>query len=107
MIGYALASALLTISALMLGLPLRIVPHLRSWWVGHSWSMVALFLTASVFLVLSYFVGGAGPVHYPATESERAISGYAPDASLFWTAAGALAFATMHLRPPRRMYRRS
>lgn len=104
-VGYALASALLTFSALVLGLPLRIVPLLRRWWVGHSRSMVVLFLTASGFLVLSYVVGDAGPVHYPATEFEHAVSGYAPDALVFWTAAGAVAFATMHLRPPRRSRR--
>lgn len=101
-IGYGVASALLTITAFVLGLPMRIAPPIWRWWVGHSWSMVALFVAASGFIVLSYFVGGAGPVHYPSTESEREVFGYAPDPRVFWAAAGTLALATMHLRPPRR-----
>lgn len=98
-VGFAVGSALITIAAFVIGLPLRIVRSARRWWFRHGAWFLALLGLGAVGMVVSYFVGGAGPVHYaewPPTD------GYAPDDRLFVPSLFVLAFATMHLRPATR-----
>lgn len=100
-IGFAFLSTPLTILVFLLGLPLRIVPSARRWWFRHAGWSLALFGLAAAGMILSYFVGDAGPVHY--TEDDWPLTdGYVPDARLFFSSLVVLAFATMHLRPPPR-----
>ncbi|PRB08682.1 hypothetical protein CQ042_19830 [Microbacterium sp. MYb62] len=101
-IGFAFFSTPLTVLVFLLGLPLRLAPPVRLWWLQHAGWTFALFGVAACGMVLSYFVGDAGPVHYVETVAWPATDGYEPDARLFLPSLVVLAFATMHLRPPLR-----
>ncbi|WAA66340.1 hypothetical protein [Microbacterium oxydans] len=100
-IGFAIGSALVTVAAFVIGLPLRIVRSARRWWFHHGAWFLALLGLAAIGMVLSYFVGDAGPVH-DAEPEWPSTNGYAPDDRLFVPSLFVLAFATMHLRPPTR-----
>ena len=104
-IGFAVVSAALTILVFLLGLPLRVAPPVRRWWISHAGWMLGLLGLGTAGIVLSYFVGGAGPVYYDEVADWPLTDGYEPDAGLFWTSLLVLAFATMHLRPPQRRRR--
>ena len=101
-IGFALYSTPLTILVFLVGLPLRLVPAVRRWWFQNAGWSFALFGLAAAGIVLSYFTGEAGPVHYAETASWPSTDGYEPDARIFLSSLVVLAFATMHLRPPLR-----
>lgn len=101
-VGFAFLSTPITILVFMLGIPFRAASPLRSWWLQRAGWMFVLFALAAGAMVLSYFVGEAGPVHYVETIDWPETEGYEPDARLFFPAFFALAFATMHLRPPSR-----
>ncbi|MBT2495799.1 hypothetical protein J7E45_09275 [Microbacterium sp. ISL-59] len=100
-VGFAVGSALITITAFVIGLPLRIVRPARRWWFRHGMWFLALLVLGVGGMVVSYFVGDAGPVHYADSEWPST-DGYAPDDRLFVPSLFALALATMHLRPPTR-----
>lgn len=104
-IGFALYSTPLTVLVFLLGLPLRLAPPARRWWSQHAGWSVALFGFAAAGIVLSYFTGAAGPVRYPETASWPSTDGYEPDPRIFLASLVVLAFATMHLRIPRRQHR--
>jgi hypothetical protein len=106
-IGWALLSTPLTILVFVLGLPLRIVPRARAWWVRRAGWTFAVLGVAVAGMCLSYVVGTAGPVHTPAVADQPATDGYTPDARVFLTALGVFAFASMHLLPPLRRTERS
>lgn len=99
-VGFAVLSAALTILVFLLGLPLRIVPLLREWWFRHAGWVLALFGVGVAGILLSYFVGDAGPVHYAATDWPLT-DGFEPDMRLSLSSLAVLAFAAMHLRLPR------
>lgn len=101
-IGLGLVSAVITIAVFVLGLPLRVAPSLRRWWVRHPGGPVIVLLLGAGGLVLSYFVGGAGPLHLPADDLFPEANGYQPEGGVFIPSLGILAFAAMHLLPPRR-----
>ncbi|PZE82410.1 hypothetical protein [Curtobacterium sp. MCBD17_032] len=102
-IGWAVLSTPLTLLVFALGLPLRLVPRVRAWWIRRAaWTFV-LFGVAVAGLVLSYVVGTAGPVHTAAVADQPATDGYVPDPRVFLPALGVFAFATMHLLPPLRI----
>lgn len=101
-IGLGLGSAVITIAAFLLGLPLRIAPSLRRWWIRHGGWPVIVLLLGVAGLVLSYFVGDAGAFHVPADELFPEANGYQPEGRLFIPSFGIVAFAAMHLLPPRR-----
>ena len=104
-IGFAFYSAQLTILVFLVGLPLRIAPPARRWWFRHAgWSLALLGLAAAGIL-LSFFVGDAGPVHYTETADWPSTDGYEPDTRVFLPSLVVLAFATMHLLPPLRRWR--
>lgn len=105
-IGFAIISTPLTILVFLLGLPLRLVPRARAWWFRRAWWPVALAVVAVVGLAASYVVPGSGPVHYDATDEWPASDGYDPNEWVFLPALGALAFALMHVLPPRAVVRR-
>jgi len=100
-IGFAIVSTPLTILVFVLGLPLRLVPGARSWWCERPWAAVVLMAVAVAGIAVSYVVPGAGPVHNDATDEWAATDGYDPNAWVFLPALGLLAFALMHLLPPR------
>lgn len=99
-IGFAFLSTPITILVFVLGIPLRTASPLRSWWLQRAGWMFVLFVLAAGAMLLSYFVGEAGPVRYVETVDWPETEGYAPDARFFFPALVVLAFATMHLRPP-------
>ncbi|MFJ4224115.1 hypothetical protein [Microbacterium sp. NPDC089695] len=101
-VGLALGSAVITIAAFLLGLPLRVAPLLRAWWVRHGGWPVIVALLGIAGLVLSYVVGDAGPLHVPADDLFPEVNGYLPDGRIFVPSYGLLALATMHTLPPRR-----
>ncbi|PZF60729.1 hypothetical protein DEI81_12060 [Curtobacterium sp. MCBD17_013] len=104
-VGIAVFSTPLTIAAFVLGLPLRLIPRARSWWFRRAeWTFV-VFVLAALVLCLSYVIGRAGPVHYDANAQWPASDGYNPDVRVFVSALGVLAFASMHMLPPRRARR--
>lgn len=106
LIGFAIVSTPLTILVFLLGLPLRLVPRARSWWIRTAWWPVAPTVVAALGLAASYVVPGAGPVHHDATDDWAASDGYVPNAWVFLPALGVLAFALMHVLPPRAVMRR-
>jgi hypothetical protein len=103
--GFALLSTPLTVLVFVLGLPLRIVPAARAWWIRRAGWTFVVFGIAVAGLGLSCVVGSAGPVHNEAYADQPATDGYAPDSRVFLTALGVFAVATMHLLPPRRRSR--
>ncbi|MFJ2503698.1 hypothetical protein [Microbacterium sp. NPDC087592] len=105
-VGFAVGSALITIAAFVIGLPLRIVRSARRWWFRHGAWFLALLALGVGGMLVSYFVGDAGPVHYADSEWPST-DGYAPDDRLFVPSLFVLAFATMHLRPPTRRKQKS
>ncbi|WP_136056324.1 hypothetical protein [Microbacterium sp. K24] len=104
-VGFAVVSAVLTILVFLLGLPLRIAPPLRRWWIRHAAWMLGLFILGAAGVVLSYFVGHAGPVYYDEVADWPLTDGFEPDAGVFGSSLVVLAFATMHLRLPQRRRR--
>lgn len=104
-IGFAIYSAQLTILVFVVGLPLRIASSVRRWWFRHAAWSLALFGLAAAGVLLSFFVGDAGPVHYPETADWPSTDGYEPDTRVFLPSLLVLAFATMHLLPPLRRWR--
>lgn len=105
-VGFAIVSTPLTILVFVLGLPLRVVPRVRSWWCELPWVVVVVLAVAVVGIALSFVVPGAGPVHNEATDEWVATDGYDPNPWVFLPALGLLAFALMHLLPPRVVTRR-
>lgn len=105
-IGFAFYSTPLTILVFLVGLPLRVAPPARLWWFRHAGWSFALFGLAAAGILLSFYVGDAGPVHYDETVDWPATDGYAPDTRVFLPSLVVLAFATMHLLLPLRRWRR-
>ena len=103
--GFALVSTPLTVLVFVLGLPLRIVPRARAWWIRRAGWTFVVFGVAVAVLCLSYVGGTAGPVHNEAYADQPATDGYEPDPRFFLPALGVFAFASMHLLPPLRRTR--
>jgi len=103
-VGLGLGAGVITIAAFLLGLPLRIAPPLRRWWVRQGVWPVVVFLLGAGGLAASYFVGDAGALRVPADDMFPEVNGYLPDGRLFIPSLGILALAAMHLLPPRRRF---
>lgn len=100
-VGFAIGSALITITAFGLGLPLRIVRPARRWWFRHGMWFLALLVWESAEWSCRISWATPDPFHYVDSEWPST-DGYAPDDRLFVPSLFVLAFATMHLRPPTR-----
>ncbi|PCE16414.1 hypothetical protein AUC47_00765 [Microbacterium sp. SZ1] len=103
-VGLGLGASVITIAAFLLGLPLRIAPPLRRWWLRHGIWPVIVFLLGAGGLAASYVVGDAGAFHVPADDMFPEANGYQPDGRIFIPSLAVLAFAAMHLLPPRRRF---
>jgi hypothetical protein len=98
---FVVASAT-TIGVLLVGLPLRIIPPLRRFWIRHSVATLIAVAVSLAVVVLAWFVGGAGMQHYPSFEGQPAFDSYAPDWPLSIVGWFALAFTTAHAWWPSR-----
>lgn len=104
-IGYLLAPVILSVTtvgiAVVLGLPLRIFRRLRDWWTSHGGWFLGAGVVAFLTLVLSYFLGDAGPIQIPPSEGNPGGTVYGPDWRLFLPGWFVLAFSIVHFWWPR------
>ena len=105
LIGYFVAPAILSTASvgivLVLGLPLRIVRRLRDWWTSHGGWFLGAGAVAFLTLLLSYFLGDAGPVQIPPSDGDPGGTVYGPDWGLFLPGWFVLAFSIVHFWWPK------
>lgn len=98
----AVVAAATTIAALTVGLPLRSIPILRRWWIGHPAATLIAVGVALTVTVVAWFVGDAGTARFPSFDGSPVHDAYVPD----WPTAIAgwclLAFTTAHAWWPKR-----
>lgn len=78
-LAVAVIAAVTTIAALIVGLPLRVVPGLRRVWLRHPLVTVVALGVSMVVAVTAWFVGDAGMRHVTSFQGMPAYEAYAPD----------------------------
>ena len=105
LIGYILAPVILSVTTVgivvVVGLPLRIIRRLRDWWTSHGGWFLGAGLAGFLTLVLSYFLGDAGPIQIPPSGGDPGGTVYGPDWRLFLPGWFVLAFSIVHFWWPR------
>lgn len=75
----AVIAAVTTIAALIVGLPLRLVPGLRRVWLRHPLVTVVAVGASIVVAVTAWFIGEAGMQHFTSFQGMPAYEAYVPD----------------------------
>ncbi|MFJ4220506.1 hypothetical protein [Curtobacterium luteum] len=92
----AVVAAATTIAALAVGLPLRAIPLLRRWWLGHPAVTLVAVGVSLIIAVLAWFVGEAGITRFPSFGGMPGYDAYVPDWRIAIAGWCLLAFTTAH-----------
>jgi hypothetical protein len=95
-LAIAVIAAVTTIAALVVGLPLRLVPGLRRVWLGHPVVTVVAVGVSLGIAVTAWFVGEAGMQHFSSFQGMPAYEAYVPDWTVTITGWFLLAVTSAH-----------
>jgi hypothetical protein len=101
MVGIAIIAAVVTIPALIIGLPLRFIPPLRRWWFRSGTISLLVIAAGALLLVISFHAGSASTQSYRPEPHVPAVVGHFPDPSICIIGWVTLALGLAHVWFPR------
>ena len=99
--GIPIFTSITVLSVLVIGLPLRTITSLRSWWRAHPMVMTVLIPVGATLMVISILNGSWEWVVDPELPGSAPFRSYSPHWGLFFAGWLTLAFALAHIWWPR------
>ena len=97
----ALAAPLTTVCVLLLGLPIRLMPRLRSWWMDNGELTLLGAGLGAALVVVAFRIGHPGTV----SDGDLELRVFQPNVLLLLVGWLLLSFSCAHVRLPRRWMR--